>query len=594
MRQFTSTICGAGCSLLLLALPAHALPEFQNAAAQPEIPRAHPPVSTADMTLFELIAGGIAEHRKQPEFAFEAFFDAAKKTRSAQVAAMAWRAAITARNPEGVVRAAKLWIDIDKSAELPYHSVLADAVERGSAPEVDALLVRMNETLGKNAKSKPGDWLARALQPFTQPMQAPSALIVWAAEPWVQKFNSNPQVLITYAQLLQRGGRPAEGCSAAQLAVRAAPNDSDVMGKAADVCWNFNADLTFRMLSQFLDRHPQDSFIRLVVGRVEQRRGQRATALKNLDLAVKHSPKNPKILYGAGQLAMECQDPVRAEKHFNGYIDAIRQENEDIDLSRSEVWLLLGNAALEQHALERAADYYAELLGGPYAAQAKIREAICLADLHRLDEALAVLKEAREELSLDAPALYSAEASLLIEAGRNREAHEFLEEAVKAYPTEPEIRYEAAMAAEAAAESEVAIGHLEALLAMNPEHVQANNALGYLLADRGERLDEARLHLEKAYRAAPLDPYILDSMGWLAYREGRYRSAIEFVRASLKRRYDPESALHLVEILCTSGRKSEAESILEESLKRGADPKKAEALARRFELRLPTASSTAP
>ena len=101
MRQFTSTICGAGCSLLLLALPAHALPEFQNAAAQPETPRAHPPVSTADMTLFELIAGGIAEHRKQPEFAFEAFFDAAKKTRSAQVAAMAWRAAIAARNPEG-------------------------------------------------------------------------------------------------------------------------------------------------------------------------------------------------------------------------------------------------------------------------------------------------------------------------------------------------------------------------------------------------------------------------------------------------------------------------------------------------------------
>ena len=251
-------------------------------------------------------------------------------------------------------------------------------------------------------------------------------------------------------------------------------------------------------------------------------------------------------------------------------------------------------APLPRAERERAADYYAELLGGPYAAQAKIREAICLADLHRLDEALAVLKEAREELSLDAPALYSAEASLLIEAGRSREAHEFLEEAVKAYPTEPEIRYEAAMAAEAAAESEAAIGHLEALLAMNPEHVQANNALGYLLADRGERLDEARLHLEKAYRAAPLDPYILDSMGWLAYREGRYRSAIEFVRASLKRRYDPESALHLVEILCTSGRKSEAESILEESLKRGADPKKAEALARRFELRLPTASSTAP
>lgn len=60
---------------------------------------------------------------------------------------------------------------------------------------------------------------------------------------------------------------------------------------------------------------------------------------------------------------------------------------------------------------ERAAEYYAELRGGPFAVDARIREALALTDAGRPEDALKALREGREELKLDAPALMSAESN---------------------------------------------------------------------------------------------------------------------------------------------------------------------------------------
>ena len=72
-------------------------------------------------------------------------------------------------------------------------------------------------------------------------------------------------------------------------------------------------------------------------------------------------------------------------------------------------------------------------------------------------------------------------------------------------------------------------------------------------------------------------------MGWLLYREGRPRSAAEFVLSSLKRLWDKDVAAHLVEILATSGRADEARTTLSE-MRRRNESDAADALAKRFSL----------
>jgi hypothetical protein len=62
---------------------------------------------------------------------------------------------------------------------------------------------------------------------------------------------------------------------------------------------------------------------------------------------------------------------------------------------------------------------------------------------------------------------------------------------------------------------------LRLALELNPEHTDAANNLGYQLADRGVNLDEAERLLEMAHRLKPEEPNIIDSLGWLRYKQGR-------------------------------------------------------------------------
>ena len=57
--------------------------------------------------------------------------------------------------------------------------------------------------------------------------------------------------------------------------------------------------------------------------------------------------------------------------------------------------------------------------------------------------------------------------------------------------------------------------NLRKLIQIKPDYAQAYNALGYTLADRTDRLKEAKEYVEKALKLSPDDPFILDSMGWV-------------------------------------------------------------------------------
>ena len=323
----------------------------------------------------------------------------------------------------------------------------------------------------------------------------------------------------------------------------------------------------------------------LISGRVEQRLGERAQALATLDRAMKKGTKDARIALNAGQLAADLNDAARTEKFLLRYVELLKEESEEIDLSRLEVWLQMGNAALMQKAPERAAEYFHELQGGPFALQARIREALALTDTGRNDEALLVLRNARKTLPLDAAALYSAETKLLLELDRRDEAIKLINEAVEKLPSEPGVLYDAAMVEEESGNTAAAEKHLEALIKLSPNHVEALNALGYLWADGNRNLKEARELLERAYKAEPLNPFILDSMVWLCFREGRLKAAAEFTSASLKRLWDAEVSAHLVEILARDGRTAEAQRMLADYASR-TSASEAKALADRLSLKL--------
>jgi tetratricopeptide (TPR) repeat protein len=106
------------------------------------------------------------------------------------------------------------------------------------------------------------------------------------------------------------------------------------------------------------------------------------------------------------------------------------------------------------------------------------------------------------------------------------------------------------------------------IIERDPQTATALNALGYTLADKTKRLDEALELIQKARSIAPTDPAITDSLGWVYYKMGRTEESLKLLEEAYKTFPDPEVAAHLGEVLWQSGQFDKAREIWQEGLKK--------------------------
>ena len=142
-----------------------------------------------------------------------------------------------------------------------------------------------------------------------------------------------------------------------------------------------------------------------------------------------------------------------------------------------------------------------------------------------------------------------------------------LSDALVRYPNDPDVLYDLAMVADKMGKTTEMEALLRQVIAVRPEYPHAYNALGYSLADRNERLPEARALVGKALELAPDDAYIADSMGWVEFRSGNLQAAQTILRAAFKKKHDAEIAAHLGEVLWNLDQQAQARAIF----KQGAD-----------------------
>lgn len=136
-----------------------------------------------------------------------------------------------------------------------------------------------------------------------------------------------------------------------------------------------------------------------------------------------------------------------------------------------------------------------------------------------------------------------------------------LEGVAKSDQGRPSILYARAMLYERLQDHKTMESLLRMLIAQQPDHAHAKNALGYSLADRGTRLDEAETLIEEAHRLLPDDPHILDSMGWLYFRKGELEKAVQWLSDAHRRQPDAEISAHLGEVLWALARREEASAV---------------------------------
>jgi tetratricopeptide (TPR) repeat protein len=138
------------------------------------------------------------------------------------------------------------------------------------------------------------------------------------------------------------------------------------------------------------------------------------------------------------------------------------------------------------------------------------------------------------------------------------------------------------MAAEKVDRLDVLEANLRKLIELRPDHAHAYNALGYTLADRTDRLQEAHELIDRALKLTPDDPFIQDSMGWVLYRLGRMQEAREYLEKAYKRRPDPEIAAHFGEVLWVQGHREEAQRVWRSTLEHNPGNEALQAVIKKF------------
>ncbi|MDH5305114.1 MAG: tetratricopeptide repeat protein [Gammaproteobacteria bacterium] len=250
-------------------------------------------------------------------------------------------------------------------------------------------------------------------------------------------------------------------------------------------------------------------------------------------------------------------------------LDAAQADFEDL-LSTgqftTDALYYLARIADVRNDFEQAAQLYMQVRDGQNAVIAQRRAAALTAiQLGEPEDALYQLEKFGERYPQYAVDMVLAKAQLLTALERYDEALDFYNQARKFRPEDEDTALGRAALLLRMDRLKDAINAYRVALHRFPDSAQLMNALGYTLVDRTDDYEEAEKLIRKAIKLEPESPAIIDSLGWLLYKQGRFSEALEQLQIAYSRFPDPEVAAHLVEVLAELDRNDDALALLEQS-----------------------------
>jgi tetratricopeptide (TPR) repeat protein len=255
-----------------------------------------------------------------------------------------------------------------------------------------------------------------------------------------------------------------------------------------------------------------------------------------------------------------------------------------------DAFYYLGLIADRRKDSEHALRLYAEVQSGDNTVPALLRAAAILHTHGAPEAAEELLDRLIEDEPQRAPEILTSHARIYADSGDVPRALAVLERGIAEYPDSVDLRYAMASTYEEQGRVSAALHQLTGLVNARPDDPAALNALGYTLADHSRSLTRARKLIERAYAAAPKNAAILDSLGWVLFRQGHSAEAESYLRIAYADDRGGDIAAHLGEVLWRLGKPADAEHIWAEAQATDGENR----LLRETQRRMHPARQTAP
>jgi len=294
-------------------------------------------------------------------------------------------------------------------------------------------------------------------------------------------------------------------------------------------------------------------YVRLLAagGRVAQANRQLASLAKTYGMQPDFVRIHALINLAAGDLDL-------AERNFENLLSAGQNVY--------ECMYYLGRISVMRGAYQAGIDYFARIRGGAYLVPAQIAEARAYRDINEWQTGLEGLQAFARDYPRHALTIEPTRAHLLFASGERQQSLDVLDELLNLQPDSVELLLVYGALLDLAGELDQSLDVMRRAVELAPMDANALNTLGYTLANRTRRHKEAYRLIRQSLELEPDSPAIIDSMGWVLYRLGRYEEARSYLEQAYSLMGDPEVVTHLAELLWVTGEVDSARALLERSL----------------------------
>ena len=573
-----------GLVALAISLAAPWLAWAQSAETRPAEPAAPPANSAMDDRLFyQLLIGELALTMGDTGTAYDWLLDAARRTKDEGLFRRSVDIALQARAGDQALSAARAWRLARPESLDALRMQLQIVMALGKTDQITEPL----RSLLEQTPAVERGGLISALPRFLQraPDKRDVALLM---EDVLKPYREGEDTRIATRVALGRAWYDAkEADKALGLAKEGFALEPEAVGPAL-LAMELMRDrpVAEDLLRAYLAQPKAENAVRLAYVRQLTSAQRYADAVAQLGTAVKIEPEAAAPWLTLGALHLELRHPQQAEQALQRYVELVQRqpaaaaatepgEGNDDEASRPDqglvqAWLMLAQSAEQRGDFKAAEGYLGKIDDPERAIDVQSRRASILVKQGRVTQARDLIRALPERRPQDARGKLLAEASVLREGKRWKDAYEVLGSAVQRFGDDPDVIYEQAMMAEKDNRLDEMERLLRRVIELKPDNAHAHNALGYSLADRRLRLPEARTLIQRALELSPGDPFITDSLGWVEYRLGNGEEALRLLRQAYSARPDTEIGAHLGEVLWSLGQREEAKRIWRESKGRDA------------------------
>ena len=522
------------------------------------LPEQAPPEQTLTSDLmYDILLGEIAGQRGVMMISVPHYLQAAMDSRDPRVAERAVQIASYANAYDAAERAARRWVELDPDSIEARKALIALALHNKDHDEV---INQLNYLLAISDDPEEGYSLATTILA----REEDKARAMATMEQLVAHNPDNPYAWMALSRIAVTADDTDKALQSVDKALQTSPDlPSALLLKAQILVRMDRNDDARKLLAGAVKKHPDNTNLHFAYGRMlldgEDLEGARAQFARVVEL----EPENPDGLYSLALLELETGQYKAGEGHLMQLLE--------IDPNIQNAYYYLGYSSLKQGDDQAALQWYGKVESGDYWSQAQLRIAEILVRNGNIDTMQNHMRLLRQKDPTQSVTYYLLEGQVLTDAGLNREAYDLYVEALQSSPDNADLLYAHSLAAEKLGKLDIAERNMRQILEQDPDNVRTLNALGYTLADRTTRYEEALGYINRAYAQEPDDPAIIDSLGWVHFRLGNYAQARQHLQRAWDMTQDGEIGAHLGEVMWVQGDHDEARAIWEASRKTAPD-----------------------